>query len=241
MTHCRGSHPGTRKLDASLLSLLAPFAELTTTQQCEIVDQARAYRLGQGEHVFDEGMPADHFFLLLDGYVRVLRATENGDHVIMLHIPSGELIGIATAFGWGSYPATAIAASECVILAWPAKLWHEFVKRYPGFAAETMKMLGPRVGEFNNRVVEMATLQVERRIAHMILRLIKQTGRKTTEGIEIGLPVSRLDLAEMTGTTLHTVSRLLSNWQKKGWVRSGRRRIIVTDPHQLVLLSEGHD
>ena len=102
-----------------------------------------------------------------------------------------------------------------------------------------MKTIGLRVKEFNERVVEMATLQVEQRIAHMVLRLVNQAGRKSADGIEIAMPVTRQDLSEMTGSTLHTVSRLLSAWEKKGWVKSGRRRIIVREPHQLVLLSEG--
>jgi CRP-like cAMP-binding protein len=71
------------------------------------------------------------------------------------------------------------------------------------------------------------------------LRLINQTGRKVEGGIEIDFPITRQDLSELTATTLHTVSRVLSGWEKRGLVESKRKRIKVCDPHALVLLGQG--
>jgi len=88
-------------------------------------------------------------------------------------------------------------------------------------------------------VIEMSTEQVEQRIAHALLRLAKQAGRKVEDGIEIAFPISRQGVAEMTGTTLHTVSRTLSGWEQNGLVESGRQRIVIRDAHRLFLLAEG--
>ena len=87
--------------------------------------------------------------------------------------------------------------------------------------------------------MELSLAQVEQRVANAVLRLVRQTGRKTEDGIEIDFPVSRQDIADMTGTTLHTVSRLMSAWEGQGMIRSGRKRISVTDPHRLMLVSQG--
>ena len=81
-------------------------------------------------------------------------------------------------------------------------------------------------------------LHVEQRVASALLRLIKQTGRKTPDGIEIDFPITRQDLSELTATTLHTVSRLLSAWEKKGLIQSKRKRIKVLDPEALLALCE---
>ena len=116
-------------------------------------------------------------------------------------------------------------------------MWDQFVADYEGFATETYKTVGNRIGEMNTRIVEMATLQVEQRVANALLRLINQTGRKVPNGIEINFPITRQDLSELTGTTLHTVSRMLSAWEKQGLVESQRKRITVCDPHQLVILA----
>ncbi|MFD0860524.1 Crp/Fnr family transcriptional regulator [Roseovarius aquimarinus] len=227
------------RLDESLLTHLPPFSRLERRQIRTILDQATSRRYDQGVAIFDEGAQADRFYMLLDGYVRVVRITPTGEQVTSLHIPAGQLLGIAKAIGRDSYPATALTATESIVLSWPTRLWETFVREYDGFATETYKTLGHRVGEMNTRIVELATQQVEQRVANALLRLINQTGRKVEGGIEIDFPITRQDLSELTATTLHTVSRLLSGWEKRGLVESKRKRIKVTNPHALVVLSQG--
>ena len=226
------------KLDESLLTHLPPFSKLSRPQIRGVLDQASSKRYETGQTVFAEGDKASRFYMLLDGYIRVIRISPEGEQVISLHIPAGQLFGIAKAIGRDSYPASAVTAAECIVLSWPTNLWEEFIANYDGFATETYKTVGARVGEMNNRIMEMATLHVEQRIANALLRLINQTGRKTDDGIEIDFPITRQHISEMTGTTLHTVSRLLSAWQKKGIVESHRKRVMVRQPHQLVELSQ---
>jgi CRP-like cAMP-binding protein len=115
------------------------------------------------------------------------------------------------------------------------------VARHPALASNTLQTIGSRLQDAHTRVMEMSTEQVERRIAHALLRLVQQAGRKVEQGIEIDFPISRQDLAEMTGTTLHTVSRTLSGWESQGLVEGGRQRIVVRDPHRLFTLAEGAD
>ena len=226
-----------KKLDESLLTDLPPFRKLSRPQIREILDAATPLRFDAGAAVFSEGLPIERFFLLLDGHIRVIRTTPGGDQIIALHIAPGQLFGIGVALGRTSYPATAMTADECLALAWPNRLWATFTERYDGFGTESYKVVGDRIGEMNNRIVELATQAVEQRVACAILRLITQTGRKVEGGIEIGLPITRQNISDMTGTTLHTVSRLLSGWERDGIVMSERRKITVTAPHQLVILS----
>ncbi|TDK42401.1 Crp/Fnr family transcriptional regulator [Antarcticimicrobium luteum] len=226
------------KLDESLLTGLPPFSQLDRQQIREILDQATSHRHEEGKAVFREGFDAGRFFLLLDGHIRVVRSTETGEQVIVLHISPGQLFGIARALQRDTYPATAIAAAESIALSWPTSLWDSFVARYPGFATESYKTLGRRLGEIQSNLTAMATKAVEKRVAAALLRMVNQSGRKTEDGIEIGFPVTRENIADMTGTTLHTVSRLLSGWQKDGIVKSTRKHVVVTDPHRLVVLSQ---
>lgn len=224
-------------LDESLLAPLPPFSRLSRPEIREILDRATPSRYPEGTAIFGEGLPAERFFLLLDGFVRVVRTTPEGEQVIALHIPPGQLFGIAPALGRDKYPATAVAASESLALGWPARLWPEFVHKYDGFSTESYKTVGARLGEFQARVTELATQAVEQRVAAALLRMANQSGRRTEAGIEIAFPVTRNDIAEMTGTTLHTVSRLLSAWEREGIVASTRRHVTVTAPHRLVVLS----
>ncbi|WP_299153655.1 Crp/Fnr family transcriptional regulator [uncultured Tateyamaria sp.] len=227
------------RLDESLLTHFPPFSRLERSDIRAILDQATSRRYGEGVAIFDEGAEAERFFMLLDGYVRVVRITPTGEQVTAFHIPAGQLLGIAKAIGKDIYPATAVTATDSIVLSWPNRLWDSFVAEYEGFSTETYKTVGNRVGELNDRIVEMATQQVEQRVANAVLRLINQTGRKVEGGIEIDFPITRQDLSELTATTLHTVSRLLSGWEKQGLVQSRRKRITVLSPHALVVLSQG--
>ena len=226
------------RLDESLLTHLPPFSKLEKREIRTILDQATSRRYDEGVAIFDEGAPAERFFMLLDGYVRVVRFTPTGEQVTALHIPAGQLLGIAKAIGRETYPATAQTATESIVLSWPTRLWDGFVASYDGFATETYKTVGDRMGEIHKRVLEMATQQVEQRVANALIRLINQTGRKVSDGIEIDFPITRKDLSELTATTLHTASRLLSAWERQGLLQSKRKRIKVLDPHALVVISQ---
>ena len=142
------------------------------------------------------------------------------------------------AIGLPRYPATATAVDDCVVLVWPSVAWPRLVAKFPALATNTLQTVGSRLQETHTRVVEMSTQQVEQRVAHALLRLAKQSGRKVEHGIEIDFPISRQDIAQMTGTTLHTVSRILSGWEQRGLVESGRQRIVLREPHELFVLAE---
>ncbi|MGR3623379.1 Crp/Fnr family transcriptional regulator [Pseudophaeobacter sp.] len=225
------------QLDESLLSGLPPFSQLTRVQIREILDQAASKRYERDTVIFREGFEADRFYLLLDGYLRVVRTTPEGEQIIALHISPGQLFGIAPALQRETYPASAIAASESLALSWPVRLWETFTQNYPSFSTESYKTLGARLGEMQTRITELATQAVERRVAAALLRLVSQSGRKVEGGVEIGFPITRQNISEMTGTTLHTVSRLLAAWEKSGIIKSARKRIVVTDPPRLLELS----
>jgi CRP-like cAMP-binding protein len=225
-------------LDRSLISGLPAFAGLDGRDLDTILSRARSSRFAKDSEVFGQDEEATSFFLLLSGHIRVVRTSPEGHQVIARYITEGELFGIAIAMGRTTYPASAVAAVDCVVLAWPNSAWADLQSRFPVFGASAYKTIGSRLQETQAQVMEMSTQQVEQRIAHALLRIVSQSGRKTAEGIEIDFPITRQDIAEMTGTTLHTVSRLLSAWEDQGIVRSQRQKVMVTDPHALMLVAE---
>ena len=225
-------------IDPSIVAELALFRELAREQVRDILDGAKSRRYPKGSNVFEQDGKAEHFFLLLNGHLRVTRVTPDGQQVAVRYIVAGDIFGIAMAIGRDTYPATATAVVESLALIWPSSAWPSLVTKYPALAAGTMQALGSRLQDVQARVVEMSTEEVERRVAHALLRLARQSGRKTEQGTEIDFPITRQDVAEMTGTTLHTVSRILSAWESRGLVEGGRQKIVLTDPHRLYLIAE---
>jgi len=226
-------------LDASLLADLPPFSGMKHEDLEEFLSHATSSRYQKDRLIFEQEEEALSFFLLLDGHVRVVKVTARGEQVIARYISSGELFGIAQAIGRDTYPANAIAAVDCVVLSWPGSIWQQTVTRHPTLASGTYATIGERLQDTQERIVEMATERVEQRVASALLKLIQQTGKKTDDGVLIDFPISRQDISEMTGTTLHTVSRLLSAWEQDGLVKSGRQKITVTQGHRLMMIADG--
>lgn len=226
-------------LDSVLISDYPLFADFSQTELKSFLDQARSSLINMGSHVFSQGEDAHSFFLLLDGYVRIEQSRPSGDLVIVRYASTGELLGIAPALGLDAYPANSVAVIDCIVLAWPSSIWAPTVSQYPSFAAGVGRTIGSRLQEAHDRIAELATEQVQQRIANALVRLASQTGRNTEDGILIDFPITRQDLSDMTGTTLHTVSRTLSNWEKLGIVRSGRKKIEILSGHQLAMIANG--
>ena len=139
------------------------------------------------------------------------------------------------------YPATAVAAVDSIALVWPSSSWSRLLARFPSRASSALQIVGSRLQDTQAVVMEISNEQVEQRIAHALLRLAKQAGKKVGDGVEIDFPISRQDVPEMTGTTLHTVSRILTSWEQRGLVEGGRQRIVLRDPYALFGLAEGHE
>ena len=226
-------------LDKSLVADLPMFAGLPSDDLDEILREAQSIRYPKGAAVFQQDEDAHSFFVLLHGHLRVVKVTPDGQQVVVRFVTPGEVFGIAMAMNRATYPATALAVVDSIALVWPAPIWPRLVARHPTLAVNTLQTVGSRLQDAHTRVVEISTEQVEKRVAHALLRLAQQAGRKVEQGVQIDFPISRQDIAEMTGTTLHTVSRILSSWEEQGLVESGRQKVTVRDPHKLFLLAEG--
>lgn len=215
------------------------FDHLPQTDFDEVHGAATRKSYRTGATVFEQGDDAAHFYVLLEGRLRVTQVTSEGHQVIVRIVNPGDLFGIAKALQRTDYPGTAMAVSDSVVLAWPMDKWSGFMGRFPSLAVSAMETMGGRLQEAQVRLRELATEEVERRVAHAVLRLGEQSGRQEAGGIRIDFPVSKQDIAEMTGTTLHTVSRILTAWEHAGLVVGGRQKLLLKDVRRLGLIGDG--
>ena len=225
-------------LDRKLIQALPVFNAMGEAELDAVIAHAKAQRIPEGTTVFRQGEIATAFFVLLHGRLKVVKTTPHGQQMIVRFVNPGDIYGIAKALRRKDYPATASAVVDSLTLAWPAQIWDEFMAAHPAFAANVMQMMGDRLQEAHTRIKELSTEEVEYRVAHTVLRLIAQSGRQTDEGMLVDFPITRQELAEACGTTLHSVSRTLSAWESAGLVAVGRRRIVVRDAHALSELAD---
>jgi len=131
-----------------------------------------------------------------------------------------------------------VAVVDSVEIYWTVEAMRRLMTRFPEIALRSTASAGTRLFELQDRLGELTGERVEQRLARALLRLVKQAGKATPDGIEIDFPISRQEIAEMSGSTLHTVSRTLAAWDAAGVTESSRRHIVVKRPEALGELAE---
>ncbi len=214
------------------------FAGLDDDALAEVARAARLRRVKDGGFFFHEGDPATTLYVLTEGRVKFTQVTAEGHQVLLRAIGPGETFGAVAALGDAVHPASGQAVGDCAALGWSSEAINSLMERFPRIALNALRFLAGRLAEFQDRYRELATERVERRLARALLRLAQQMGRPLESRLLIDLPLSRQDIAEMTGTTLFTVSRTLSAWEQRGILEGGRERVLIRKPLELVRIAE---
>jgi CRP-like cAMP-binding protein len=214
------------------------FEGLSMDTLAQIVSLSYPKEAGAGEFFFNEGDQAEEFLVLTTGRVKLTQLTPDGQQVVLRMVGPGDAFGGVGAFGGPSYPISAEAVDMASALAWNSSTMRHLLETQNQIALNALRFVAKRLHDLQQLYRQAMTERVERRVARALLRLVHEAGRRVDEGVEIDFPISRQDVAEMTGTTVFTVSRLLSAWEERGIVKSGRQHIILTKPHSLVAIAE---
>lgn len=214
------------------------FSGLASGELAEIAASFRPRTYPRGSHLFLQGQPASVYYLIGEGQVKVLQTSSAGFDVILHIFGPGDLIGALPMLGEGTYPGTAVGLTEVVAFSVASGDFEAILKRFPAVTVNLLHFAAGILQATHVRLRELATERVERRIARAIARLASQMGVKTDEGITLSVPLSRQDLANLTGTTLFTVSRTLKAWERKGILRASRASLTVLHPHALIAIGE---
>ena len=205
----------------------------------DFVAHGRFRQVQQGAYFFHQDEPADLFYILISGQVKLTQLTPDGHQVILHYFGPGEGFGIIVVLGQMAYPASAYAVEDCTALSWDRETTRALMRQYPDIALNGMEIVAQRFALLQRRYQELATQRVEQRVALTLLRLVRQFGKRAEDGVLIDISLSRQDLGEMAGTNLYNVSRILRKWEKEGIVHIGRQQVVLCQPHELVIIAEG--
>jgi CRP-like cAMP-binding protein len=178
--------------------------------------------------------------ILISGQIKLMQSNPNGQQVNLRTIHPWQMFGALGAVRKeATYPATAQALEDSSALAIESGFLHKMLETSPHIAFDMMTLMTSYIQEMQARYRELATERVEQRVANALIRLAGQTGIRSEKEAAIILSFSRQDVAEMTGTTLYTVSRLFSEWERQGIIETGREKIKILMPHDLVRIADG--
>ena len=217
------------------------FDGLTDPERERWLGRGTSLSLKRGDTLARQGEPARHLYLVESGFLKVLQLTADGTELIVRFVSPGEPFGGVVALGDSLYPVTAVAAQPSVVRAWTREAVGELLTQNPQVRVNIMREMAAHMTDALTRVRELTTARVGQRLAQTLLRLTRQCGQATAAGVLITQPLTRQELADLTGTTLYTVSRTLRKWESLGFVESRKRLLFVKSSKRLEELSAAED
>ena len=218
------------------LQRLPFFSDLSATECGQIVSTACEKRFARRKTIFCEGDPIQQVVMLVSGCVKITQLGFGGEEVILRLCGAGDTVGAFRRLGTNcSHASTAQTTQPSIALVWQAAAFENLLERFPAFRRNALLVLEERLLELEQRFREVSTEKVGPRLSSELVRLSTRL-RRAGGNAEIGL--SRLELAQLTGTTVFTVSRLLTRWETLGIVSSRRESVQVNDLEALVQFSQ---
>ena len=215
----------------AMMCASALFTGLSEKECLEIASCARARTFVRDEILFMEGQPARSLVMIHSGSVKLSQLSSSGDEVILWMTGSSDPVGVPAEHSSCNHTCSARAMEQCKASVWEYQRLQNLMVEYPQIRKNISNILSSRLSELQERFREVATEKVAKRLALTLVRLAKKVGKPAYPGTEISL--SRDELAQMTGTTLFTISRVLSKWAESGFIAPRRGSVVVLDAKRL--------
>ncbi len=222
------------------LKQVVVFQNATEAELQLILKNSTVRSIEENEFFFFQGDAAEYLYILITGQAKLMQSNPSGQQVNLRTLHPWQMFGALGAVrAEAIYPATAQALEDSSALAIESGFLHKLLETSPKISFDLMTLMTSYIQEMQARYRELATERVEQRVANALIRLAGQSGIRAEKDAGIELSLSRQDIAEMTGTTLYTISRLLSEWERQGYIKTGREKIKILKPHDLVRIADG--
>lgn len=226
-------------VSTSVLKRAPLFRGLGEQELRRVAEVAARRSLAAGETVFSEGDPAQGFYLVLKGRVKVFKLSPDGREQILRTAVAGQQFAEAAAFSGGRYPAFAQALTDCQLLFFETQRFRQLIAESPEVAMSMIVAQANLQRHLVQMVEELALKEVSARLAKYLLDLSVRTERAGGQGDLVRLPVKKAELAARLGTVGETLSRTLRKLQDAGIIAVKGSEIRIPDRHRLTQVAAG--
>jgi|SRR5579871_1313041 len=201
------------------------FAGISSKERSDILSTAQSRQFLRGETIHRQGEPVEELVMLTSGCAKIVQFSSKGAEVIFRLCGPGELVGLEGVSTKSSHRTTAQALQSCEAVVWPITAFDLLCQRVSRLGLNGVSILEAQLKEMEERFTEISTEQVPARLSRQLARLTDQIGYQ--ENGMLVVRISREGLGQLTGISLYTVSRLLSEWQRRGILRTRGREICI--------------
>ncbi len=169
----------------------------------------------------------DTLFIIKEGQVKVSIVSEGGREVILSLLGPGAVFGELALLDGKPRSANVVATDDTSLVMLRRSDFQQLVYKTPQIAMALLAELARRLRRTDRQIEGLALLDVASRISETLLQLATDQGKETAEGIAIESRPTHQELANMSGTTRETVSRVLKRLENQGYIACKGRKIVV--------------
>lgn len=215
--------------DDELLRRIPFFRRLSPALRERIAAIARIKAYDRDRLIFAEGDPSDAFMVIVSGRVKVFKSTPAGKEIILEIFGGGDPLGAVAVYEGAPFFASALTLEPVEILRIEQPAFFALLEQDPALVRGLLSGLTIRLAELTRRLAELTGARVETRFARLFLKLCDQIGRAERGGTFVPMPLTRQELADLTGTTIETAIRIMSRWQKEDVVSTEKDGFVVVN------------
>lgn len=214
------------------------FEALDDQTRQELAGFSYVKRYASGDMIFTMGAPGQSMMAIAEGSVRVTMFTPSDREVTLSDLTTGDVFGEIAMLDGQERSANVKALTNCTMVVLERRALLDVLQRNPGLSIKLIELLCQRVRRSDERMIEIAFLDLPARLARLVLRLSVAPPASDDRPLS-KLSQSQSELASMIGNTRENVNRCLRKWQKAELIDVKDGWLILKDRDRLETLAEG--
>ncbi len=206
------------------------FFTLTSEELHQIQKKVLIRSFSKNEIILHEQNSNDFMYIVLDGEAKVVQATNEGKEIIITVHQAGDFFGELTMIDGKTAPATVSATKDSVTAIISKKDFYDLLFSQNKVLENLLQILCARIREYIKKIQLLNFNNASQRIKMLFLILSESYGEKTAEGTVLKIKLIHQNIADMTGLTRETVTRILDRWQKSGEIQVLKSKFILLKP-----------
>ena len=187
----------------------------------------------RGETIFHEGDPGDRLYVIVEGKIKLGRASGDGRENLLAILGPGEMFGELSLFDPGPRNAAGTAVADTVLLGVGSDDLDQWLRGRPEVARHLLRALARRLRRTNEALADLVFSDVPGRVAKALLDLSERFGRPTDDGLRVAHDLTQEELAQLVGASRETVNKALADFASRGWLRLEARAVVLLDIDRL--------